>query len=102
MRTHTKTTDLWWDDGEVFEEKRGNLSEISDLYSCWDTQVNEEDLHHSVAVHVGDLKIRATTREWVSRQFYYYVQINVELNDSELFNKINNNVLTSTLDHFPL
>lgn len=52
----TQATDLWWNDSEIFEEKRGNLTEISDLYGCWDTQVNEEDLHHSVAVHVCDLR----------------------------------------------
>lgn len=56
----TQTTDLWWDDGKVLEEKGGDLPEIRDLYSCWDPRVNEEDLHHSVSVHVGDLETRAT------------------------------------------
>ena len=62
---HTHTTDLWWDDDKFLEEKHGELSESCDLYSCWNTPVNEEDLHHSVAVHGGDLKTRATTCERV-------------------------------------
>lgn len=48
---------------------RRDLAEISDLYSCWDPQVNEEDLHHSVAVHVGDLKTRVTACEWVQKKY---------------------------------
>lgn len=55
-----QTTDLWWDYGEVFEQNRWDLSEISHLHSCWDTQVNVEDLNHSGAEHVGDLKTTGT------------------------------------------
>lgn len=51
-----ENADQWWDDGEDFEENRGDLSQISDLYCCWDAQVNVEDLNHSVSVDVGDLK----------------------------------------------
>ncbi len=40
----TQTTDLWWDDSQVFDQMRGELSEISDLKSCSDTKVNVEDL----------------------------------------------------------
>lgn len=69
QQAHTQTTDLWWDDGKVLEEKRGDLSEICDLHSCWNPQVNEKDLHHSVSVHVGDLKTRATTPEWVLKKY---------------------------------
>lgn len=61
QQTHKKqTTDLWWDDGKVLEEKRGNLSELCDLNSCWNPQVNEEDLHQSVSIHVCDLTTGTT------------------------------------------
>lgn len=67
-QAHAQTTDLWWDDGEVLEEKRGHLSEIRDLYCCWNPRVQEKDLHHSVSVHAGDLETRATASKWPLNQ----------------------------------
>ena len=53
-RTHTYT-DLWRYDCEVIEEGCGDFSELSHRHRGWYTQVNEHDVHHSVAMDVGDL-----------------------------------------------
>lgn len=59
------TTDLCWDDCEVLQEDRRDLSEVSYLHGRLDSQVYEHDLHHSFAVHVCDLDHNksATTKQ---------------------------------------
>lgn len=48
--------DLWWDDSQVLDDARWDLSQVSDLHGGLEAQVHEEDLHHSAAEGVSDLE----------------------------------------------
>lgn len=48
--------DLWRDGHEVTEERRWDLSELKHLYRSLHAHINEQDVQHSAAVKIGDLK----------------------------------------------
>lgn len=48
--------DLRRDGHEVTEERRRDLSQLKHLYGSLDAHINEQDVQHSAAVKVGDLK----------------------------------------------
>lgn len=49
--------DLWWDGHEVTEEWWRDLSQLKHLYRSLHTYIYEQDVQHSAAVKVGDLKM---------------------------------------------
>lgn len=53
--------DLWWGGHEVTEELRWDLSQLKHFYRSLHTHINEQDVQHSAAVKVGDLKTETQT-----------------------------------------
>lgn len=87
-------TDLWWDDGEVWKQSRRELSEICDICSHWDAQVNKEDLHYFAGICDCDL----TTQT----HFHMNVCDIVIISTLSSQQSGSDSLLTSTLAHFPL
>lgn len=48
--------DLWWDSHKVTEEWGRNLPQLKHLDRSLHAHINEQDVQHSAAMKVGDLK----------------------------------------------
>lgn len=92
--TNRESADLWWDDGEAWEQSGGELSELCDVYSHWKPKVNEEDLYYLAVIRDCDLNTK--------RHFHMNVCCirTISILSSQRHNS--DSPLTSTLDHFPL
>lgn len=51
-------SNLWWDGHKVTEEWWRDLPQLKDLNRRLHTHINKQDVQHSAAMKVGDLRIK--------------------------------------------
>lgn len=89
------------------DDRRGHLSEICDLYSRRNPQINEKNLHHSVSMHIADLETKERLSTNHNPELPANATIIQDIKEYKYFEAsvkkrtFSDAVLTSTLDHFP-